>query len=155
MISDAKEIIDRLNSASDWAVVGGAATIGLVADGAINILPFPFFTPGMTALAAAGAALSLKRGLEGSVESLRVARRKRILRREIQRCMDALSGSAESSKEEFEWRLQIDGDDMAALEELARDARELCRTRRQYVQTQFEFRKAMGDVLGRGELGHQ
>lgn len=61
---DIKDLISKLNSPSDWAVVLGAGTLGLVVDGAINIIPIPFFSPGICGAVAASTALTLKRSWE-------------------------------------------------------------------------------------------
>lgn len=147
MISDAKEIIERLNSPSDWAVVGGAATVGLVADGTVNILPFPFFSPGMCALAAAGAALSIKRGAEASLEQWHLSRRRTKLRREARRCIETLSVASDPVADDLKWRLELDGDDMQALEELVREARGAVKMRAAYSLRDLEFAAVMQDIM--------
>ena len=55
-------------SSSDWAVFLGAATVGLVVDGAWNIISAPFFTPPICASVAASTAMTLKKGFEARAE---------------------------------------------------------------------------------------
>lgn len=68
MIGDLEKLLERLNSKSDWAVVGAAGLVGFLADAAINIVPLPVFSPGTCGLAAAGIALTAKRGWESLIE---------------------------------------------------------------------------------------
>jgi hypothetical protein len=68
MIGDLEKLLERLNSKSDWAVVGAAGLFGFVADAAINIVPLPIFSPGTCGLTAAGIALTAKRGWESVIE---------------------------------------------------------------------------------------
>jgi hypothetical protein len=72
MFGELKEILSKLNSASDWAVVGAAAVVGFSFDAAINIVPLPVFSPGVCGATAAGSALSAKRGWEAWRERSRM-----------------------------------------------------------------------------------
>jgi len=124
MINDAKAILDRLNSPSDWAVVVGAAVAGLVLDGAINILPMPFFSPGICALVAGSATLSLKRGGEAWMDSRRQSRRTGVLAREAERCLEAYERLGDTTHaEDLRLELELARGDSAAFEKVVRDAR--------------------------------
>lgn len=128
MIEDAKGIIEQLNSPSDWSLVGGAAVLGLVLDGAINIVPLPFFSPGVCAVTAAGIVLSAKRGVEAISARKSLEKRHVALSREAQRCIRELNTRGEEVVvDELNWRLQLDGDDTESLEDIVRDARESLR----------------------------
>lgn len=70
---DIRDVLRSLNSPSDWFVVLGAGVAGLVLDGAANIVPLPFFSPGICAATAAATALSIKRGLESAEQARRQA----------------------------------------------------------------------------------
>lgn len=61
-------------SPSDWAVFLGAATVGLVVDGAWNIISAPFFTPPICASAAASTAMTFKKGFEARADHRRKTR---------------------------------------------------------------------------------
>lgn len=71
MLGDLKEILNQLNSKSDWAVVGTAGITGFVVDAVIDIVPIPIFSPGVCGVTAAGLALSAKRGWEAVAQSRR------------------------------------------------------------------------------------
>jgi hypothetical protein len=128
MIEEGKAIVAQLNSPSDWAIVGGAAVLGLVLDGAINIIPLPFFSPGVCALTAAGATLSAKRGAEALSARKSLAKRHVTLSREAQRCLSELGSRGESvAVDELSWRLRLDGGNTESLEAIVRDARDSLR----------------------------
>src|SRR5437867_3638839 len=100
MITDANSLLDKLNSPSDWAFVLGAGVVGFVLDGAINIIPIPFFSSGICALTAASATLALKRGAEAAAFDRRKGRRRKILTRQVERYIrefrnDGQEGAAE------------------------------------------------------------
>jgi hypothetical protein len=128
MIEGAKDIIAQLNSPSDWAVVGGAAVLGFVVDGAINIIPLPFFSPGVCGISAAGIMLSTKRGAEALSNRRAVEERRRILLKEAARCGEELDLRGETAAvEELSWRLKLDGSNTELLESIVREARESLR----------------------------
>lgn len=128
MIEEAKTIIAQLNSPSDWAFVGTAAVLGLVLDGAINIVPLPFFSPGVCALTAAGATLSAKRGTEALSARNSLAKRHVTLSREAERCLVELRSRGETAAvDELSWRLRLDGGNTETLEAIVRDARDSLR----------------------------
>lgn len=125
MIEGAKAIADRLNSPSDWAIVGSAAVTGAAVDGAINLLPMPFFSPGVCALLAAGGALSLKRGAEAFIEGRRANRRHRKLLVEGNRCIDQLAAAGrDQAAEDLHWEIEFARDNPTELESIVREARE-------------------------------
>lgn len=124
MIEEAKAIADRLNSPSDWAVVGLASVAGAAVDGAINILPMPFFSPGVCALLAAGGSLSLKRAAEATLDAKRANNRKRKLLKEGERCLEWLERTGRDAEaEDLRWEIDLVRDNLQELEKLIRDAR--------------------------------
>ena len=124
MIEDASKIIESLNSPSDWAIVLGAATIGFVLDGAINIVPIPFFSPGVCGLSAASAALSLKRSAEAVTETKRLQRRRQVLLAEANRCGKAFAEHGDDQAvRDLTWKLELDGGDVEKLELVVLEAR--------------------------------
>lgn len=100
MLNETKELIRQLNSPADWAVVLGAGTAGLVLDGAINIVPIPFFSPGVCGLTAASSALAAKRGWEAARQSQRESRLVGALQKEARELlrMLELQGDRDSRK---------------------------------------------------------
>jgi len=118
------KLLEKLNSPLDWALVLGAATLGLVVDGAINIVPIPFFSPGICGLVAGSATLSAKRGVEAVAGNTRKRRKRTIILNEIDRLCAALN---ENGYEIAAHNLKIDAelaqDDLSALENVLRSAR--------------------------------
>jgi len=124
MIDDLGKIVENLNSPSDWAIVMGAATVGFVLDGAINIVPVPFFSPGICGLSAGSAAFSLKRTWDFGKQVKKEARRRHVLFVEARRCADELAKQGDKKgMEELRWNLELDGSDLQKLEGIVRDAR--------------------------------
>ena len=121
MIAEAKALADRLNSPSDWSIVLGAATIGGAVDGAINILPIPFFSPGVCALFAASTALSIKRGVEAALLGRSERRKLVILNKEVARCIKQIEdGGEEGEAQDWAWEIELAKSDAVALEALIR-----------------------------------
>ena len=124
MIDGAKEIVSSLNSPSDWAVVGTAASLGFILDGAINIVPIPFFSPGMCALAAAGLSLSFKRGVEDYIGRARGRTRYHLLMNEFDRCMaDLIAQGKDAQASSYLWECKLAAHDVAAIETIVRSMR--------------------------------
>jgi hypothetical protein len=153
MINDARAVLDRLNSPSDWALVLGAGTLGLVLDGAINVVPLPFFSPGICALTAASAMLSVKRGLEAAWSEKAKRRKTSILQREASRCAERLRERGdELAADEFEFDVMLAANDDQALELLVRDAR----YQRRHLEG-YAFRGALATArfYGGGEVAER
>lgn len=125
MIEDFAKIVNNLSSPSDWAVVMGAATAGFILDGAINIVPIPFFSPGICGLSAASAAFSAKRGWDSYRHTRQISTKRNILLTEGQRCIEKLSSRGdELDASDLKWNIEMCGDDIAKLEDLIQDARD-------------------------------
>lgn len=151
MIAEAKALADKLNSPSDWAIVGAAATIGAAVDGAINILPIPFFSPGVCALLAASSALSIKRGLESAAGGLQRRRRAGVVAREAAKCQESFEeiGLAEEW-DDFKLDLELASDPSEA-EAIIRRARSFARNRRGFAVASSA--KVVRDYLPAGWFG--
>lgn len=124
-MSDFKQVMDSLNSPADWAIVLAAGTIGLVVDGAINIIPIPFFSPGICGGIAASTALTIKRSFDAAIQHRRKKRRWSMLDEEASLCLkqlDHLENRIEFEKFRFEQRLLMD--DADGIEKLIRKTRE-------------------------------
>jgi hypothetical protein len=129
MISDAKEVIAQLNSPSDWALIGGAMTAGFILDGAINIVPLPFFSPGVCALAAGSIMLTLKRSVEASQSALRNRGKIGLLEREAVYCIETLRANGDDGKaDDLAWDIAMNKGDTAALTAIVTQARIKART---------------------------
>lgn len=74
---DVRDVFRSLNSPLDWFAVLGAGTLALVLDGAFDIVPLPFFSPGICAVVAAAATLTVKRGVEAREQAQRRAAAKK------------------------------------------------------------------------------
>lgn len=122
MLGDAKDLLEKLNSPSDWAIVGAATLTGFVVDAAIDIVPLPIFSPGVCGLTMAGAALTLKRGWEARQEADRKAALLSLYAAEAQRLharlLDDPLHAAEAESLDFELTVARTSRDVSALRSL-------------------------------------
>ncbi len=126
MLDDVDKLLKHLNSAADWAVVGGFGIVGFVADAAADVVPLAAFTPGICGLIAAGTPLTVKRSGEAIGQRRAERRYLELLMEEAERVRALLAGAGRSEAAEalhFEIRAASIRRDGAALQKTLNNAR--------------------------------
>jgi hypothetical protein len=70
-----EKVLEGVNSPWDWAIAIGAGTLGFSLDAAINIVPFPVFSPGVCGVTAITSSMALKKSFDAAQGA---GRRKRL-----------------------------------------------------------------------------